>query len=219
MKTGNTSDLEQLEAHLKLQQKLKNPGILRKVVDKEALMAHIEKELGDCQRCPLAATRTTIVFGAGSPEASLMFVGEAPGRDEDREGIPFVGRAGQLLTRIIEAINLTRDQVYIANILKCRPPNNRNPENQEILQCYPFLERQIAAIQPRIICALGTFAAQTLLQTSVPIGKLRGHPHQFSDQTLVIPTYHPAFLLRNPNKKRDVWEDMQLVMRLLAEKA
>jgi len=164
----------------------------------------------------LAKTRTNLVFGAGDPDAQLMFVGEAPGRDEDREGIPFVGRAGQLLTKIIQAINMTRDQVYIANILKCRPPNNRNPEAEEIEKCYPFLQQQIKVIQPRIICALGAFAAQTLLQTKTPIGRLRGRGHPFNKHSLVIPTYHPAFLLRNPNKKRDVWEDMQLVIKLLA---
>ncbi|MBW1645767.1 MAG: uracil-DNA glycosylase, partial [Deltaproteobacteria bacterium] len=156
------------------------------------------------------------VFGAGDPNAELMFVGEAPGRDEDRAGIPFVGRAGQLLTKIIQAIKLTREQVYIANILKCRPPNNRNPEPEEIASCSPFLYRQIEVIRPKVICALGSFAAQTLLDTKVSIGRLRGHAHQFDDHTLLVPTYHPAFLLRNPNKKRDVWEDMQLVMQLLA---
>jgi len=208
-------DLEQLQAHLELQKKLKNPGIIKKKIDKSELLGKVREELGDCQRCPLSKTRTNLVFGAGDPNARLMFVGEAPGRDEDRAGVPFVGRAGQLLTKIIQAINLTRDQVYIANILKCRPPNNRNPEAEEIENCYPFLLQQITVIQPRIICALGTFAAQTLLQTKTPIGRLRGGSHYFDEHTRVIPTYHPAFLLRNPNKKRDVWEDMQRVMKLL----
>ena len=209
------NDLEQLQAQLELQKKLKNPGVTRKKIDKQELLKNIRKELGDCRRCPLAKTRTNLVFGAGNPDAALMFVGEAPGRDEDREGIPFVGRAGQLLTKIIQAMDMTREQVYIANILKCRPPNNRNPETEEIEQCSPFLQLQIKVIQPRIICALGAFAAQTLLQTKTPIGRLRGRGHPASKNTLVIPTYHPAFLLRNPNKKRDVWEDMQLVMKLL----
>ncbi len=216
MSTVARNDLEQLQAQLELQKKLKNPGVTRKKIDKNEPLNKIREELGDCQRCPLAKTRTNLVFGAGNPDARLMFVGEAPGRDEDREGIPFVGRAGQLLTKIIQAINMTRDQVYIANILKCRPPNNRNPETEEIEKCYPFLQQQIKVIQPRIICALGAFAAQTLLQTKTPIGRLRGRGHPFNKHSLVIPTYHPAFLLRNPNKKRDVWEDMQLVMKLLA---
>ncbi|HDJ28037.1 MAG TPA: uracil-DNA glycosylase [Proteobacteria bacterium] len=216
MSTVARNDLEQLQAQLELQKKLKNPGVTRKKIDKNEPLNKIREELGDCQRCPLAKTRTNLVFGAGDPDAQLMFVGEAPGRDEDREGIPFVGRAGQLLTKIIQAINMTRDQVYIANILKCRPPNNRNPEAEEIEKCYPFLQQQIKVIQPRIICALGAFAAQTLLQTKTPIGRLRGRGHPFNKHSLVIPTYHPAFLLRNPNKKRDVWEDMQLVIKLLA---
>jgi len=216
MSTVARNDLEQLQAQLELQKKLKNPGVTRKKIDKNEPLNKIREELGDCQRCPLAKTRTNLVFGAGNPDAQLMFVGEAPGRDEDREGIPFVGRAGQLLTKIIQAINMTRDQVYIANILKCRPPNNRNPEAEEIEKCYPFLQQQIKVIQPRIICALGAFAAQTLLQTKTPIGRLRGRGHPFNKHSLVIPTYHPAFLLRNPNKKRDVWEDMQLVIKLLA---
>ncbi len=216
MSTIAGNDLEQLQAHLELQKKLKNPGVTRKKINKNETMNKIREELGDCQRCPLAKTRTNLVFGAGDPDARLMFVGEAPGRDEDLKGIPFVGRAGQLLTKIIQAINMTRDQVYIANILKCRPPNNRNPEADEIEKCYPFLQQQIKVIQPRIICALGAFAAQTLLQTKTPIGRLRGRGHPFNKHSLVIPTYHPAFLLRNPNKKRDVWEDMQLVMKLLS---
>ena len=216
MTTTVRNELEQLQAHLELQKKLKNPGIVKRKVDKKELLSKVREDLGDCQRCPLGKTRTKLVFGAGDPEARLMFVGEAPGRDEDREGIPFVGRAGQLLTKIIQAINLTRDQVYIANILRCRPPNNRNPEAEEIEKCCPFLMRQIAVIQPRIICALGTFAAQTLLQTRTPIGRLRGGSHYLDEHTRIIPTYHPAFLLRNPAKKREVWEDMQRVMKLLA---
>jgi DNA polymerase len=181
-------------------------------------LAALRDELGDCRRCPLAATRTKIVFGAGSPEARLMFVGEAPGADEDRIGKPFVGRAGQLLTRIIQAIDLTREQVYIANILKCRPPGNRNPQPDEIAICFPFLKRQIEIIRPAVICALGTFAAHTLLDTTTPIGRLRGHAHPHGDHTVVVPTYHPAYLLRNPAKKRDVWEDMQRVRELLQDK-
>lgn len=172
----------------------------------------IRADLGDCQRCRLARARNNIVFGAGNLKAKLVFVGEGPGFEEDRKGQPFVGAAGQLLTRIIEAIKLTRDQVYISNIIKCRPPGNRNPEPDEIQTCFPFIERQIAAIQPEFICALGTYAAQTLLGTDAPISRLRGRFHEYKGIKL-LPTYHPAYLLRNSNKKRDVWEDMKILMR------
>jgi uracil-DNA glycosylase len=175
-------------------------------------LEEIREDLGDCQRCRLARERNRIVFGDGNPGAKLVFVGEGPGFEEDQQGKPFVGAAGQLLSRIIEAINLTRSQVYICNIIKCRPPGNRNPEPDEISTCFPFLERQIAAIQPDLICALGTFAAQTLLQTTMSISKLRGRFHEYKG-IKVLPTYHPAYLLRNPEKKRDVWEDMKMLMK------
>lgn len=171
----------------------------------------IREEMGDCQRCKLSLTRTQIVFGTGSREADLFFVGEGPGRDEDLQGEPFVGRAGQLLTRMIEAMGLSREKVYIANIIKCRPPNNRNPEADEITTCRPFLERQIAAIRPKVICALGTFAAQTLLDTERRISDLRGRFHDL-DGVKVLPTFHPAYLLRNPGQKKRVWEDLQEIM-------
>ena len=173
-------------------------------------LAEVREELGDCRRCKLHRKRTNIVFGSGNPQAKLIFVGEGPGRDEDLQGEPFVGQAGKLLTRIIEAIQLTREEVYIANIVKCRPPENRNPEPDEIAACEPFLIRQIKAIQPKLICALGTFAAQTLLQTTEKISALRGRFHSYQGIVL-MPTYHPAFLLRNPNYKRDVWEDVKKV--------
>lgn len=172
----------------------------------------IRVELGDCHRCKLARGRKNIVFGAGNFNAKLVFVGEGPGFEEDQKGEPFVGAAGQLLTRIIAAIKLTRDQVYICNIIKCRPPGNRNPESDEIETCFPFLERQIAAIQPSFICALGTFAAQTLLKTDKPISALRGRFYAYQG-IKILPTYHPAYLLRNADKKRDVWEDMKLLMK------
>ena len=172
----------------------------------------IRLDLGDCQRCRLAQHRKHIVFGSGSPSAKLVFVGEGPGFEEDRQAEPFVGPAGQLLTKIIAAINLTRKQVYICNIVKCRPPENRNPETDEIDTCFPFLERQIAAIQPDYICALGAIAAQTLLGTNESISKLRGRFHQYKG-IKVIATYHPAYLLRNPEKKRDVWDDMKMFMK------
>ncbi len=171
----------------------------------------IREDLGDCQRCRLARERNRIVFGDGDPRAKLVFVGEGPGFDEDQQGKPFVGAAGQLLTRIIEAIKLTRSQVYICNVIKCRPPGNRNPEPDEIETCLPFLERQIEAIRPDFICALGTFAAQTLLKTTTPISRLRGRFYEYRG-IKVLPTYHPAYLLRNPEKKRDVWEDMKMLM-------
>jgi DNA polymerase len=175
----------------------------------------IRTELGDCTRCKLHQARNKLVFGAGSPTAELMFVGEGPGGDEDRQGIPFVGRAGQLLTKIIAALGKSREDVYIANIIKCRPPRNRNPENDEIAACSPFLMRQIAVIRPRVICALGKFAAQTLLRSETPISRLRGRAHPFADNCQLVPTFHPAYLLRNPAKKRETWEDMQLIMKIL----
>ena len=177
----------------------------------------IREDIGDCVRCKLHAQgRTQIVFGVGNPDADLMFVGEAPGADEDIQGIPFVGRAGQLLTKIIEAIGLTRDQVYIANVIKCRPPGNRNPDPDEVETCEPFLFRQIDAIQPRVVVALGTFAAKALLKTQDPISRLRGRVYDFRGAKL-IPTFHPAFLLRSPDRKRDVWEDMKKVRALLQD--
>ncbi len=175
----------------------------------------VRQELGDCRLCRLSEHRTNIVFGAGDPHAKLVFVGEGPGYEEDQRGEPFVGAAGQLLTNIIKAIKYSRDQVYICNIVKCRPPGNRNPMPDEIAACSSFLRRQLAVIQPEFICALGTFAAQTLLQTTEPISKLRGRFHDYLG-IKILPTYHPAYLLRNPDKKRDVWEDMKTLMRALA---
>jgi DNA polymerase len=172
----------------------------------------VREELGDCRRCKLHKTRTNIVFGSGNLRAKLVFVGEGPGRDEDLQGEPFVGQAGQLLTKIIQAIQLRREEVYITNIIKCRPPGNRNPEPDEIGSCEPFLVKQLEAIRPKLICALGTFAAQTLLKTEEKISSLRGEFHQYQGIPL-MPTYHPAFLLRNPNSKRDVWEDMKKLKR------
>jgi DNA polymerase len=189
--------------------KADKPGQLNVITLEE-----VRKELGDCKRCKLHLTRRTIVFGEGNEKATLMFIGEGPGYDEDVQGKPFVGRAGQLLTKIIESINLSREEVYIANIIKCRPPQNRNPEPDEIQSCNPFLARQISAIQPKIICALGTFSAQTLLKTDVKITALRGKFYDL-EGIKVIPTYHPAFLLRNPEKKREVWEDMKKIAEWL----
>ncbi len=172
------------------------------------------EEVEACRKCALGHKRTHAVFGAGSPSADLVFVGEAPGAEEDRQGLPFVGKAGDLLTKIIQAMGLEREEVFIANILKCRPPNNRDPEPREILDCSPYLWRQLDVIQPRIICALGGFAARTLLETDVGISRLRGRFHDLRGYQ-VMPTYHPAYLLRNPSAKRAVWEDMKKIMAAL----
>lgn len=179
-------------------------------------LAALRAEIGPaCTRCKLHTLgRRQVVFGVGNPQARLMFVGEAPGEDEDKQGEPFVGRAGQLLTKIIEAIGMTREQVYIANVIKCRPPGNRNPEPDEVATCEPFLFQQIALIQPRVVVALGKFAAQSLLRTTEPITKLRGRVFEFRGAQL-IPTFHPAYLLRNPPAKREVWEDMKKVRDIL----
>ena len=180
----------------------------------EALAA-IREDLGDCTRCKLHGLgRQKIVYGVGHPNADLMFVGEAPGADEDIKGEPFVGRAGQLLTKIIEAMGLRREDVYIANLIKCRPPSNRNPEPDEMEQCEPFLFRQIDAIKPKVIVALGKFAAQSLLRSTEPITRLRGREFQYRD-AILMPTYHPAYLLRTPSAKREVWEDMKRVSAIL----
>ena len=178
----------------------------------------IRNELGECTRCKLHELgRQQIVFGVGDPKARLMFVGEAPGRDEDAQGVPFVGRAGKLLTKIIESIGLDREQVYIANVIKCRPPKNRNPEHDEVEKCEPFLFTQIDSVRPLVIVALGSFAARTLLQSETTISRLRGQVYDYRG-TQLIPTFHPAYLLRNPGRKRDVWEDMKRVKALLLER-
>jgi DNA polymerase len=189
----------------------------KKVIPSEApTLEEIRRELGDCKRCKLHRTRSTIVFGEGNKKAKLMFIGEGPGYDEDVQGRPFVGKAGQLLTKIIQSIHLQREEVYITNIIKCRPPQNRNPEPDEIQSCHPFLQKQIQSIQPKMICALGTFAAQTLLSTNAKITALRGRFFDLGG-IKVLPTYHPAFLLRNPERKREVWEDMKQISGWMAE--
>ena len=178
-------------------------------------LAAIREELGDCTRCKLHTLgRKQIVFGVGNPAADIMFVGEAPGADEDVQGIPFVGRAGQLLTKMIEAMGLSRDEVYIANVLKCRPPNNRDPQPDEVASCEPFLFQQIASIQPKVIVALGAFAARTLLKTQDPISRLRGRVFEYRGSSL-IPTFHPSFLLRSPGYKREAWDDLKKALGVL----
>jgi DNA polymerase len=179
------------------------------------VLAAVRSDIGECTRCKLHGQgRKQIVFGVGNPSADLMFVGEAPGADEDAQGIPFVGRAGQLLTKMIGAMGFARDDVYIANVLKCRPPGNRNPEPDEIATCEPFLFQQIAAVQPKVIVALGAFAARTLLKTDDPISKLRGRVFDYRGAQLV-PTFHPSYLLRSPGSKREAWEDLKKALAVL----
>lgn len=173
-------------------------------------LQEIREELGECTRCRLCEGRKHIVFGVGNPRADLMFIGEGPGRDEDIQGEPFVGRAGQLLTKIIEAMGMKRSDVYISNIVKCRPPENRAPLPDEIATCIPFLHQQIDSIQPKVIVCLGAVACQSLLQTEAPISRMRGQWQEYQG-IKVMPTYHPAYLLRNPDAKRLVWEDMKQV--------
>jgi DNA polymerase len=174
----------------------------------------VARAVASCTRCPLHATAMNAVPGAGSPRAQLMAVGEAPGASEDEQGLPFVGAAGQLLTKILAAVELRREDVFICNVLKHRPPGNRNPLPEEVTACRPFLVRQFELIQPKVILALGTFAAQTLLETKLAIGKLRGQLHRFHGVPLIV-TYHPAALLRNPSWKRPTWDDVQLARRIL----
>ncbi len=183
----------------------------RATAGRETLEA-IRADIGDCTRCKLHKGRTRIVFGSGNPRAVLMFVGEGPGQEEDRAGEPFVGAAGQLLTRMIEAMRLAREAVYIANVVKCRPPGNRTPEPDEIATCLPFLKRQIAAVGPRLICTLGACASQALLESAEPVSRLRGKLHE-RQGVKIVATYHPAYLLRAPEKKREAWEDLKLLMR------
>jgi uracil-DNA glycosylase family 4 len=189
------------------------------LAERGTTLEQIRAELGDCKRCKLCTTRTNIVFGTGNPKAELVFVGEGPGADEDAQGVPFVGKAGQLLTKMIEAMGYARDEVYICNVVKCRPPGNRNPEPDEIAACEPFLKAQLAAIRPKAIVALGKFAAQTLLRDETSISRLRGHWRDYEGVPL-MPTFHPAYVLRNEEDKsvkRQVWDDLQQVMARLGK--
>ena len=176
----------------------------------------VREELGECTRCKLSGGRKQIVFGVGNPEADLVFVGEAPGADEDEQGEPFVGAAGQLLTRMITAMGFQRSDVYICNVIKCRPPYNRNPEPDEVAACEPFLKRQLSALRPRMLVALGKFAAQALCRETTPITRLRGNLRSY-EGIPVMPTYHPAYLLRTPEAKRQAWQDLQAVLAELAK--
>ncbi len=184
--------------------------------DERRTLDEVRRELGDCRRCKLCEGRSKIVFGVGNPRAELVFVGEGPGAEEDAQGIPFVGAAGQLLTKMIEAMGYARDDVYICNVVKCRPPGNRNPELDEIAACEPFLRAQLGAIQPKVIVALGKFASQTLLRDQTAISQLRGNWREYLGIPL-MPTFHPAYLLRNAAEKRVVWQDLQQVMKRLGK--
>ena len=181
---------------------------------KLATLEQVREQMGECTLCKLHKGRHNIVFGVGSPRARLMFVGEAPGEDEDLQGFPFVGKAGQLLTKMIEAMGLRREDVYICNTVKCRPPNNRNPEPDELAACEPFLKGQLAAVKPEVIVTLGKFAAQALLRDATPITRLRGQWREY-EGIPVMPTFHPAYLLRSPNEKAKVWDDLKQVMKKL----
>ena len=204
-----------------------NAGV-QTVRDPVAELKAIREDIGECTRCILHKGRTQIVFGVGNPKAELMFIGEAPGADEDQQGLPFVGRAGQLLTNMIGAMGLTREDIYIANIIKCRPPGNRTPEREECETCSPFLMRQIAAIRPKAIVALGAVAAKTLLAINAPMAELRGRWYDFVPQVAktfrsgaevppikLAVTYHPAYLLRDPRQKKETWKDLQMVMKFM----
>lgn len=208
--------IESLDAHLPAA-KQDHHGAMKAASLRETLVA-IRNDLGECQRCGLAASRTQLVYGVGNPSARLVLVGEAPGREEDLKGEPFVGEAGRLLDRILLAMGMRREDVYICNVLKCRPPNNRDPQPEEVATCEAFLIRQIAAIGPQVIVGLGRFAVHSLLKSRVPISQLRGEWQSFQGIPL-MPTYHPAYLLRNPEGKRDVWTDMKEVMRRLNSEA
>ena len=206
-----------LAEHLRFHQALgirELPVTREHLAGPDARLRALEAELAGCTRCKLARGRTTIVFGSGDPAARLVFIGEGPGEEEDRQGLPFVGRAGQKLTEMLASVGITREEVYICNIVKCRPPGNRNPEPDEIAACSPFLAGQLGAIGPGVIAALGTFAAQTLLRTKEPISRLRGRLHAYG-QSVVVPTFHPAFILRNPGLeyRKQAFEDMKLIRR------
>lgn len=210
------STLEILKKYMELEEMsgIKEFCLFKIKSERKSDLSSLKKEIVSCTKCELYETRKNVVFGSGNPNAELMFIGEAPGMEEDLQGLPFVGRAGQLLTKIIESIGLKRKDVYIANILKCRPPENRNPLPTEILTCEEYLIRQIDLIKPKVICALGKFAAQALLKTQEPITKLRGTFYDYKGIKF-MPTFHPAYLLRNPQDKRFVWEDMKKIRKIL----
>ncbi len=218
--------VEQLEGWLQYQERLGLIGVPRPAAPRPRppapekspvlTLEQIREELGDCRRCKLSRTRTHIVFGTGDARARLMFVGEGPGEEEDRQGLPFVGAAGQLLNNMLAKLGLSRDEVYIANVVKCRPPGNREPEADETTQCLPFLFKQIRAIRPRVIVTLGRVATQAVLGTQAPLTRLRGKFQRYGEIP-VMPTFHPSYLLRFPRERHKTWEDMQQVMERLAQ--
>lgn len=187
----------------------------REVMDKISILNRAQERVSKCQKCRLCETRTNTVFGVGNPNARLLFVGEGPGAEEDKQGIPFVGRAGQLLDKMIAAMNMSREEIYICNVVKCRPPGNRDPEADEIAACEPFLTEQLQVIKPEIMVGLGRYACQTLLNTKEPIAKIRGRWHEYNGVKF-MPTFHPAYLLRNPPAKKEAWEDLKAVMAALS---
>ncbi len=194
------------------------PSVVSVAADQGGGIKAVREELGDCRRCSLGATRTKLLFGAGNLAARLVFVGDAPGGEDEQQGIPFADEAGELLTKIIQAMGFRRDEIYLCNVIKCRPPHDRDPQHDEIRECYPFLLKQLQAIGPEVVVTLGTFASQTLLRTKEPISKLRGVFHDYHGMT-IMPTFHPAYLLRNGAMKREVWADMQKVMKRLGVEA
>jgi len=208
------SAIKAMQNYLKMEKESGISEYLFSSKPRDVRLSLVENEARHCQKCPLGKMRTNVVFGSGNIKAKLMFVGEAPGREEDIQGAPFVGEAGMLLTKIIEAMGIKREDVYICNILKCRPPQNRNPLPEEISECIGYLYAQIDTISPKVICGLGKFASQALLGTEIPISRLRGNWHEYRGIKF-MPTYHPAYLLRNPQDKRLVWEDMKKIMEVL----
>ena len=207
------SPSEPLSSPAKEEPVVPHASTAKRQVDRPSQLAAVQSEVAGCRRCPeLAASRTQTVFGVGNAHTRLCFMGEAPGADEDRQGIPFVGRAGRLLTDMIEkGMGLVRGDVYILNVLKCRPPENRTPNSQEVNNCREYLERQLEILKPEFICCLGTVAAQALLKTTTPVGKLRGKFHQYQDSRVIV-TYHPSYLLRSPEMKKEAWKDLQMLM-------
>jgi DNA polymerase len=208
--------VEQLGCSEDALQKFALLGKPQPAANSDKSLADIRADIGECTRCELSRKRTKLVFGEGNPQAVLMFVGEGPGQDEDRTGRPFVGRSGQLLTKIIEAMQLQREDVYIGNVVKCRPPGNRTPLPEEIETCRPFLERQIQVIRPQFLCTLGAVATHALLRTTEPISRMRGKFYDYRGIRL-LPTFHPSYLLKNPEKKRETWEDMKRLMAAMAD--
>ena len=216
MNPRHVSYLQAMGIPVWVQRRLSSPGVVMTSVSPEDEWGRLEQEVANCAKCPLHKTRTQTVFGVGNKNADWMLIGEAPGEQEDLQGEPFVGRAGQLLNEMLRALHLSREEVYIANILKCRPPANRDPKPEEVAACEPYLKRQIALVQPKIILAVGRIAAQNLLKTTKPLSRLRGKVHSYDDIPVIV-VYHPAYLLRNPIAKRQAWEDLKLAFKVYSD--